>query len=165
MRKEEESLNCPLVVSCGKKRAQGEILNGAKKTTHTLAYGHTFRNTPDPIWTRKLSLWGPGKYRGGGPRGKTFGCCRLFAWEVMKKTRRRKEKREEKRNACFTHECIFCQMTNMTLITFSPLLTRGVSSRLIFVKTDTNWSKAEQKNSKTETKKINALMENGNHPV
>ena len=126
---------------CGMKSAPFTRLNGincdknkTKTSYHTFAYGHTFRNTPDPIWTRKLSLWGPGKYRGGGPRGKTFGCCRLFAWEVMKKTRRRKEKREEKRNACFTHECIFCQMTNMTSLTFSPLLTRGVSSRLIFCK-------------------------------
>ena len=81
MKKEERHLNCPVVVSWWKKRARVKRLDKTKKPKVTFAYGHTFRNTPDPIWTRKLSLWGPGKYRGGGPRGKTFGCCRLFTSE------------------------------------------------------------------------------------
>ena len=36
------------------------------------------RDTTKLICFRKLSLRRPGKYRGGGPRGKTFGCCRLL---------------------------------------------------------------------------------------
>ena len=81
MREERELLICAVDLSCEKKRAEHGYLNGTQQTRHTFAYGHTFRNTPDPIWTRKLSLWGPGKYRGGGPRGKTFGCCRLLKIE------------------------------------------------------------------------------------
>ena len=82
MREEGELLICAVDLSCEKKRAEHGYLNGTQQTRHTFAYGHTFRNTPDPIWTRKLSLWGPGKYRGGGPRGKTFGCCRLLKIEL-----------------------------------------------------------------------------------
>ena len=49
MRKKEKLRNCPVVVSCEKKRARIRCSNNAKKTDLTFAYGHTFRNTPDPI--------------------------------------------------------------------------------------------------------------------
>ena len=45
----------------------------------TFASGHTALNTPDPIRTRKLSSARPGQYWGGGPPGKSLGCCWLFA--------------------------------------------------------------------------------------
>ena len=49
MRKEGELIKRALDLSCEKKRAEDDIMNHAWKTTHTFAYGHTFRNTPDPI--------------------------------------------------------------------------------------------------------------------
>ena len=49
MKKERECLNCAVELSWGKKRAWNGSLNRTKKTPHTFAYGHTFRNTPDPI--------------------------------------------------------------------------------------------------------------------
>ena len=42
------------------------------------AGGHTATNTPDLFRTPKLTVAGPGQYWGGGPPGKSFGCCRLF---------------------------------------------------------------------------------------
>ena len=50
------------------------VLNGP-----AFASGHTALNTPDPIRTRKLSSARPGQYWGGGPPGKSLGCCWLFA--------------------------------------------------------------------------------------
>ena len=44
----------------------------------SFASGHTALNTPDPIRTRKLSSARPGQYWGGGPPGKSLGCCWLF---------------------------------------------------------------------------------------
>ena len=47
------------------------------------ARGHTAANTPDLFRTPKLTAAGPGQYWGGGPPGKSFGCCELFlfyAW-------------------------------------------------------------------------------------
>ena len=41
--------------------------------------GHTALKAPDPIRTRKLSSARPGQYWGGGPPGKSLGCCWLFA--------------------------------------------------------------------------------------
>ena len=43
-----------------------------------LARGHTAANTPDLFRTPKLTAAGPGQYWGGGPPGKSFGCCELF---------------------------------------------------------------------------------------
>ena len=51
------------------------VLNGT-----AFASGHTALNTPDPIRTRKLSSARPGQYWGGGPPGKSLGCCWLFAF-------------------------------------------------------------------------------------
>ena len=42
------------------------------------ADGHTASNAPDLFRPPKLSGAGPGQYWGGGPPGKTFGCCQLF---------------------------------------------------------------------------------------
>ena len=39
------------------------------------ASGHTATNTPDLFRTPKLTVAGPGQYWGGGPPGKSFGCC------------------------------------------------------------------------------------------
>ena len=47
-------------------------------STMAVANGHTASNTPDPIRTRKLSGARPGQYWGGGPPGKSLGCCWLF---------------------------------------------------------------------------------------
>ena len=44
-----------------------------------LADGHTASNAPDLFRPPKLSGAGPGQYWGGGPPGKTLGCCQLFA--------------------------------------------------------------------------------------
>ena len=43
-----------------------------------VANGHTASNTPDPIRTRKSSGARPGQYWGGGPPGKSLGCCWLY---------------------------------------------------------------------------------------
>ena len=43
-----------------------------------LADGHTASNAPDLFRPPKLSGAGPGQYWGGGPPGKTLGCCQLF---------------------------------------------------------------------------------------
>ena len=51
-------------------------------TPPTFASGHTALNTPDPIRTRKLSSARPGQYWGGGPPGKSLGCCWLFSRDV-----------------------------------------------------------------------------------
>ena len=40
-----------------------------------IASGHTATNTPDLFRTPKLTVAGPGQYWGGGPPGKSFGCC------------------------------------------------------------------------------------------
>ena len=40
-----------------------------------LASGHTMTNTPDLFRTLKLTVIGPGQYWGGGPPGKSLGCC------------------------------------------------------------------------------------------
>ncbi len=40
-----------------------------------IASGHTTLNTPDLFRTPKLTSVGPGQYWGGGPPGKTLGCC------------------------------------------------------------------------------------------
>ena len=50
------------------------------------ASGHTRLNTPDPIRTRKLSNRRPGQYWGGGPPGKSLGCCWLFAFALLTHT-------------------------------------------------------------------------------
>ena len=42
------------------------------------ADGHTASNAPDLFRPPKLSGAGPGQYWGGGPPGKTLGCCQLF---------------------------------------------------------------------------------------
>ena len=44
----------------------------------TFADGHTASNTPDLFRPPKLSGAGPGQYWGGGPPGKTLGCCQLL---------------------------------------------------------------------------------------
>ena len=44
----------------------------------SFAYGHTTLNTPDLVWSRKLSRVGPGQYLDGRPPGNTR-CCKLFA--------------------------------------------------------------------------------------
>ena len=41
------------------------------------ADGHTVSNAPDLFRPPKLSNTGPGQYRGGGPPGKSSGCCQL----------------------------------------------------------------------------------------
>ena len=43
-----------------------------------IADGHTASNAPDLFRPPKLSGAGPGQYWGGGPPGKSFGCCRLL---------------------------------------------------------------------------------------
>ena len=45
----------------------------------SFASDHTATNTPDLFRTLKLTVAGPGQYWGGGPPGKPFGCCWLFA--------------------------------------------------------------------------------------
>ena len=45
-----------------------------------IAGGHTATNPPDLFRTPKLTVAGPGQYWGGGPPGKPFGCCQLFAF-------------------------------------------------------------------------------------
>ena len=42
------------------------------------ADGHTASNAPDLFRPPKLSGAGPGQYWGGGPPGKTLGCCQLL---------------------------------------------------------------------------------------
>ena len=48
--------------------------NGDRGAT-TDASGHTATNTPDLFRTPKLTVAGPGQYRGGGPPGKSLGSC------------------------------------------------------------------------------------------
>ena len=48
--------------------------------TILFAGGHTASNAPDLFRPPKLSGAGPGWYWGGGPPGKTSGCCQLFRW-------------------------------------------------------------------------------------
>ena len=43
----------------------------------SFAYGHTTLNTPDLVWSRKLSRVGPGQYLDGRPPGNTR-CCKLL---------------------------------------------------------------------------------------
>ena len=47
--------------------------------TNVGADGHTASNAPDLFRPPKLSGAGPGQYWGGGPPGKTLGCCQLLA--------------------------------------------------------------------------------------
>ena len=47
------------------------------------ADGHTASNAPDLFRPPKLSGAGPGQYWGGGPPGKTLGCCQLLACTKM----------------------------------------------------------------------------------
>ena len=48
------------------------------------ADGHTASNAPDLFRPPKLSGAGPGQYWGGGPPGKTLGCCQLsFACYIL----------------------------------------------------------------------------------
>ena len=49
MKKERGFINCSVYVLCEKKRAQDSYSDGTRTTSTTSAYGHTFRNTPDPI--------------------------------------------------------------------------------------------------------------------
>ena len=53
------------------------LLSGA----HAIIFadGHTVSNAPDLFRPPKLSGVGPGQYYGGGPPGKTLGCCQLLA--------------------------------------------------------------------------------------
>ena len=46
--------------------------------TNVGADGHTASNAPDLFRPPKLSGAGPGQYWGGGPPGKTLGCCQLL---------------------------------------------------------------------------------------
>ena len=48
-----------------------------------VASGHTATNTPDLFRTPKLTVAGPGQYWGGGPPGKSFGCCRLILFDKL----------------------------------------------------------------------------------
>ena len=54
------------------------LLHNAKLQNHItkvpFSYGHTHQNTPDPVWSPKLSWWWLSQYCGGGPHGNT-GCC------------------------------------------------------------------------------------------
>ena len=43
------------------------------------ADGHTVSNAPDLFRPLKLSGTGPDEYGGGGPPGKSLGCCQLCA--------------------------------------------------------------------------------------
>ena len=49
MKREGDTRKCTLDLPCEKKRAEQCILNYVLKTYYAFAYGHTFRNTPDPI--------------------------------------------------------------------------------------------------------------------
>ena len=51
--------------------------------TNVGADGHTASNAPDLFRPPKLSGAGPGQYWGGGPPGKTLGCCQLLACTRM----------------------------------------------------------------------------------
>ena len=50
---------------------------------NVIADGHTASNAPDLFRPPKLSGAGPGQYWGGGPPGKTLGCCQLLACTRM----------------------------------------------------------------------------------
>ena len=52
----------------------------AFRSAIVFASGHTATNTPDLFRTPKLTVAGPGQYWGGGPPGKSFGCCQLFTF-------------------------------------------------------------------------------------
>ena len=54
-----------------------DVTSGAWLDT-VVADGHTASNAPDLFRPPKLSGAGPGQYWGGGPPGKTLGCCQLF---------------------------------------------------------------------------------------
>ena len=51
---------------------------GARMQHIAFADGHTASNAPDLFRPPKLSGAGPGQYWGGGPPGKSLGCCKLF---------------------------------------------------------------------------------------
>ena len=51
---------------------------GRAKFHIRFADGHTASNAPDLFRPPKLSGAGPGQYWGGGPPGKTLGCCQLL---------------------------------------------------------------------------------------
>ena len=53
-------------------------------TTLCIADGHTASNAPDLFRPPKLSGAGPGQYWGGGPPGKSLGCCQLFQQRYMR---------------------------------------------------------------------------------
>ena len=69
-----------ICIFCRFRKMRGFTLLETVLITHTFASGHTALNTPDPIRTRKLSSARPGQYWGGGPPGKSLGCCWLFSW-------------------------------------------------------------------------------------
>ena len=56
----------------------GACPEGRLKSTGNIADGHTASNAPDLFRPPKLSGAGPGQYWGGGPPGKTLGCCQPF---------------------------------------------------------------------------------------
>ena len=49
------------------------------RLNNIIADGHATSNAPDLLLPPKLSGAGPGQYWGGGPHGKTVGCCRICA--------------------------------------------------------------------------------------
>ena len=53
--------------------------------SQSVAGGHTASNAPDLFRPPKLSGAGPGKYWGGGPPGKTSGCCQLLQISALAK--------------------------------------------------------------------------------
>ena len=53
-------------------------LDTLRKIITKFADGHTASNAPDLFRPPKLSGAGPGQYWGGGPPGKSLGCCQLF---------------------------------------------------------------------------------------
>ena len=52
-----------------------------------LAGGHAVSNAPALFRPPKLSGTGPGQYWGGGPPGKTSGCCQLLPFAARQKLR------------------------------------------------------------------------------
>ena len=56
----------------------GQKLSWLTPLIKIFADGHTASNAPDLFRPPKLSGAGPGQYWGGGPPGKTLGCCQLL---------------------------------------------------------------------------------------
>ena len=63
------------MTACAPTAVMGSGLNAS---CINLADGHTASNAPDLFRPPKLSGAGPGQYWGGGPPGKTLGCCQLL---------------------------------------------------------------------------------------